>query len=140
MLWCLYELREEKTFLEAEEKQCLTTFNFDEVNFSLAYLADVYQVLNDLNLKLQGKDTTMVGLCDAIITFIGKLQLWRFGIQNTTCSPRLDEVVKEKKYFSDKIRTETEDHCERLTTNFITIFSTLATAVLNLTLPGNSIL
>lgn len=52
-MWCLYELGGEvKVFLEIE-KQYLTTFNSEEVGFSLAYLADIFQALNVLNLKLQ---------------------------------------------------------------------------------------
>ena len=42
--------------------------------FSLAYLADIFEKLNILNLKLQEKDTTSIQLHDNVKAFVSKQQ------------------------------------------------------------------
>ncbi|XP_042203811.1 zinc finger BED domain-containing protein 5-like [Homarus americanus] len=111
-------------FLETEKNVYLATFNSEEVSLSLAYLADTSEVINVLNLKLQGKDTIMIAHCDAIKTFIDKLQLWKRRIlkRNTASFPRLNEVVNEKNFFSDSLKTGIEDHLEGLENEFYHYF------------------
>ena len=43
---------------------------------SLAYLCDFFDLLNALNLKLQGKDSDLIAHSDCINRFIAKLALW----------------------------------------------------------------
>ena len=52
MLSCIFELREVKLFLVAEKKKdLLLAFGGDKFSTFLAYLADIFEILNQLNKK-----------------------------------------------------------------------------------------
>ena len=58
----VFEMKDEiKLFLEFKNKnEILSYFNDDNWITSLAYLADIFEKLNILNLKMQGKNTNIV--------------------------------------------------------------------------------
>ena len=47
----------------------------------LAFLADIFTHLNELNRKLQGAGANILLLRDNISAFIAKLKLWKANIQ-----------------------------------------------------------
>ena len=47
----------------------------------LAYLADIFQALNSLNLLLQVKNTNRINEHDAIRAFVVKLGRWHHQVQ-----------------------------------------------------------
>ena len=78
ILSCIFELREEvKLFLIAKQKNDLL-LAFGRVEFStyLAYLADIFETLNQLNKKLQGPGSNIIVHTDAINAFVATLKLW----------------------------------------------------------------
>ncbi|CAH1977103.1 unnamed protein product [Acanthoscelides obtectus] len=74
MLARFYELKEELIlFPEFKEKHdFLTMFKDDTFQWKLAYLTDIFDYLNEINLKLQGRNNTIISNYDYIIS---KLQL-----------------------------------------------------------------
>ena len=84
MLARVFELREEvKLFLSAADKvDLLSTFNKEEFESRLAYLAVIFEVRNDLNKKMQGMRSNVIVHSDIINAFIGKLQLWGKQMKN----------------------------------------------------------
>ena len=66
-----------KLFLKFKNKEFLSYFNDNNWITSLAYLADIFEKLNILNLKLQGKNTNIIQLLDDLKAFVEKLQNWR---------------------------------------------------------------
>ena len=80
----LYELREEVLELHLEKKSQLAE-NLQDNNWlsKLAYLADMFDKLNTLNLSLQGPQTNTVTLNDKISAFIFQLKLWQERIFNS---------------------------------------------------------
>ena len=52
-----------------------------------AYLVDIFEYLNGLNKKLQGKNRNRIDDYDVIRSFVLKLQLWKRKIKNYDCSP-----------------------------------------------------
>ena len=80
----IFELREEvKLFLVAKEKNnLLLAFGGDEFSTYLAYLADVFETLNQLNKKLQGPGSNIIVHTDAINAFVAKLKLWSQRVNN----------------------------------------------------------
>ena len=74
----VFEMKDEiKLFLEFKNKnEILSYFNDDNWITSLAYLADIFEKLNILNLKMQGKNTNIVQLRDNLKAFVEKLQNW----------------------------------------------------------------
>ena len=79
MLSRIFELREEvKLFLLAKQKHdLLLAFGGDRLSTHLAYLADIFEAINQLNKKLQGPGTNIIVHSDAINAFVVKLSLWR---------------------------------------------------------------
>ena len=64
-------------FLVAKQKNnLLLTFGGFEFTTYLAYLADIFEALNQLNKKLQGPGSNIIVNIDAIDAFVAKLKLW----------------------------------------------------------------
>ena len=72
----VFTLRNElRDFFVQQKKEDLVKFLHEDV-VSLAYLVDIFSKLNELNLSLQGQDTTIVNFIDALSAFQAKLELW----------------------------------------------------------------
>ncbi|XP_003369152.1 zinc finger protein, partial [Trichinella spiralis] len=97
MLGRIYELREAVAeFLEQRGRRTL----------SLAYLADIFEALNSLNLKLQGANANIMAHYDIVQGFIAKISLWLKQVErgNLAWFSRLNEL------FSDKFNVEDLSH------------------------------
>ncbi|XP_042230543.1 SCAN domain-containing protein 3-like [Homarus americanus] len=95
----VFELRGElKLCLEVQGKDDLLS-HFNEVLWEphLAYLADIFELLNRLNLKLQGKDRNVFHLMDCLRAFLAKLQNWQRKIiaGNVAMFENLSTVLDE---------------------------------------------
>ena len=105
MLARFFELRYEvKTFLEDQHKlNLLAAFNKSTFETSLAYLADIFEELNKLNLQMQGRQTTIIKHCDSVNAFIAKLSLRgkRINEGNVVSFDRLSVLLR-----GDPVRTE----------------------------------
>lgn len=88
MLARLFELRDEVIlFLEKQKQNELCTkFSKTCVEIFLAYLSDIFDSLNHLNLKLQGGDSNIILHRDAITAYVEKLQLWNRKILAEPCN------------------------------------------------------
>ena len=76
MLSRIFELRKVKLFLVAKQKHdLLLAFGGDGFYAYLAYLADIFEALNQLNKKLQSPGTNIIVHSDAINAFVVKLNL-----------------------------------------------------------------
>jgi hypothetical protein len=62
---------------------------------SLAYLADIFSHLNDLNISLQGSEVTFLDSNEMIAAFQQKLALWKRRVAKDNCAnfPTLEKVV-----------------------------------------------
>ena len=93
----IFELREEvKLFLVAKQKNdLLLAFGGDEFSTYLAYLADIFETLNQLNKKLQGLGSNIILHTDAINACVVKLELWnqRANNDNFASFHRLTEIT-----------------------------------------------
>ena len=83
LLTRVFELRESlplQRFL-SEKKSTLAAHFSDKVWVAkLAYLCDIFSLLNELNLSLQGKMTTFFQLADRVAAFKAKLELWGWRV------------------------------------------------------------
>lgn len=84
MLNCLVLLLQEVIeFLEIQKKIELKSIITDNIfQKRLAYLADIFGHLNELNRKLQGVGSNIIVQRDKIAAFIAKLELWKGKIQS----------------------------------------------------------
>ncbi|KAK3864663.1 hypothetical protein Pcinc_029666 [Petrolisthes cinctipes] len=96
MLGRLYELRAEVAiFLDSQQVDLHDKFQSEGLQIILAYLVDIFEALNAVNLKLQGKNIIIIMHHDTIRAFMAKLDLWKCRIQqgNTASFRNLDTVL-----------------------------------------------
>jgi hypothetical protein len=100
MLMRFFELRSEVLqFLKGKTKNNLfSAMTADDFEFSIAYLADIFGLLNELNRKLQGQNKNVLTCCDNINAFKAKLRLWksRMSRQNTVSFPLLHSLLADE--------------------------------------------
>ena len=96
MLSRIFELRKEvKLFLVAKQKNDLLALGGDEFSTYLAYVADIFETLNQLKKKLQGPGSNIIVHTDTINAFVAKLKLWsqRANNDNFASFHRLTEIT-----------------------------------------------
>uniref|UniRef100_K7FV77 DUF4371 domain-containing protein n=1 Tax=Pelodiscus sinensis TaxID=13735 RepID=K7FV77_PELSI len=72
----VFQLREElDLFLQAQRKEEFQNV-LKQSNLELAYLVDIFGILNKLNLQLQGKGENLFSHQSIIKAFLDKLELW----------------------------------------------------------------
>ncbi|XP_061703595.1 zinc finger BED domain-containing protein 5-like isoform X2 [Syngnathoides biaculeatus] len=78
----VYELREElKMFPTNERSDYSNLFASDEWCAKLAYLADIFHHLNELNTRMQGRNENLLTSTDKINGFRLKVHLWQQHVQ-----------------------------------------------------------
>ncbi|XP_034021474.1 SCAN domain-containing protein 3 [Thalassophryne amazonica] len=83
VLACVYELREElKVFLTHERSDFSKLIESDEWWAKVAYLADIFHQLNELNTRMQGRNENLLTSTDKMNGFRVKVQLWK---QHVNC-------------------------------------------------------
>ncbi|KAF6356880.1 family with sequence similarity 200 member A [Rhinolophus ferrumequinum] len=96
----VYELRHEiYTFLIEKQSHLATMFEDDILVTKLAYLSDIFGILNELNLKLQGKNNDIFQYVDHILRFQKTLLLWQTRLKSNCPSyymfPTLLQHIEE---------------------------------------------
>ena len=119
MLSRIFQLREEvKLFLVAKQKHdLLLAFGGDGFSTYLAYLADIFEALNQLNKKLQGPGLVIVH-SDAINAFVVNLNLWRQRAKNNNFASfhRLTEITGDD--FNKNLKEDIICHLQNLQDEF----------------------
>lgn len=122
----LFELRLEALIFLKEKENALYTFLENE-NFlqGLAYLADIFGHLNDINQSLQGPAVTIVDASERLKGFLGKLPLWkrRVDAECTANFPTLEDILsnnkdKNTRQLSKQVKEEISLHLETLQISF----------------------
>lgn len=76
------ELREEVALFLKEKTDLAHSLYNEEFIPMLTYLADIFSILNELNLYLQGtRGADILVVCDKIKSFMKKLTLWQSNIE-----------------------------------------------------------
>ena len=117
MLARVYGLKDEVSiFLESQGKQgLLLPFQLQEFQLTMAYLLDIFEALNCLNLLLQGKNIDRMKDYDELWTFTAKLGLWHRRVQrgNAVSFPTLDIALENSKAKLDgELKVEVETHLQ----------------------------
>lgn len=92
----VYELRDElHIFLNQHSESMAHFFTNDKWLARLAYLADIFNILNNLNLSLQGSDTNVLKTHDKVDAFQKKLRIWKKRCEEGTYDmfPLLDDFL-----------------------------------------------
>lgn len=93
----LFELRRELlVFMDSAFRlsDCLTNSSW---LLRLAYLADIFTKLNEVNLSMQGKNVTVFTVFDKMSSLLRKLEFWASSVEeeNFDCFPTLSDFLTE---------------------------------------------
>ena len=121
----VFELHDEiEIFLETAKPELAV--HFENVKFlsRSAYLVDIFEALNQLNLKMQGKGKKIIQFVDFTGAFVEKLGNWKRKVKNGnfdmfhsfTCLSDTDDEIKDK----------VADHLGTLQTEFKSYFLELS--------------
>ena len=121
----LFELKEEEQIFLADKKHPLAQKCADnEWLAQLAYLAEIFECLNALNLGLQGQDTDLFKLTAKMEGWIKKLRMWRsriisgdFGVFDL-----LGDFVEEHNVAKGDLQASISSHMEGLSEQFQNYF------------------
>ena len=131
MLSRIFELREVKLFLVAKQKNDrLFAFDGDKFSLYLAYLADIFETLNQLNKKLQGSGSNIIVHTDAIKAFVAKLKLWsqRANNDNFTSFHCLTDIIEND--FEENLKENIISHLQSLQNEFERYFPEINTSII----------
>uniref|UniRef100_A0A671QJ58 Uncharacterized protein n=1 Tax=Sinocyclocheilus anshuiensis TaxID=1608454 RepID=A0A671QJ58_9TELE len=121
----LFELREQVGDFLSEHLHPLSAL-LKDFNWlaHLAYLADIFSRLNELNLELQGTDTSVLHMYDRVSSFMKKIDLWRRKCQDGDLSsfPQLNSCILNGG--ADKVSTlqTVQTHMSKLSSEFKSYF------------------
>ena len=125
----VFELFEEiHQFLRNQGSPLADAFDKPQFRLSVAYLADVFALLNELNLSLQGRDMNILRAQEKLNAFLSKLGLWsrRVAAGNFANFSNLDGALlgdKEIGHLGENIQS----HLDMLSASFDRYFSPAAT-------------
>ena len=85
----------------------------------LAYLVDIFEIFNNINTALQGKESTIISLSEKISSFKIKLELWitKINKKKLYMFPTLAQIIEEatNKFNIDDLNGLIKEHLENLT-------------------------
>lgn len=118
-----YELRQEiYIFLKEEDHKYADYFVNEDFLLKLAYLCDIFEKLNALNLSLQGRYMHILKGIEKISAFIKKLKLWKVEMNENggkECFPILQHFLTSNGInFSYDIKSIFEEHLSQLVAGF----------------------
>ena len=102
----LFELRQEVYSFLLNKKSALCSYLVEpDWLAKLAYLVDIFNSLNELNLRLQGKDSDLFKHGDKIRAFMKKLTHWkaRASQERLDMFPCLTEFILSQENFDDSV-------------------------------------
>jgi hypothetical protein len=119
VLSCTFELRQEiYKFLKEEGHKYANEFSDENFLIKLAYLCDIFEKLNALNISLQGINTNILNSMDKMTAFIKILKLWRRkmneGTSKNSFSILQQFLISNKVKFSQDMKSIFENHLLQL--------------------------
>ncbi|XP_076060282.1 zinc finger BED domain-containing protein 5-like [Oratosquilla oratoria] len=95
----LYQVRDEVHLFLLECGSTLSVHLCDSIWLAnLAYLASIYEKLNELNLSLQGPNTNILAMSDKVNAFRRKLERWVVRSEEAKCFPCWKNSLKKTNY------------------------------------------
>lgn len=117
----VFELRDELLIFLNEHNGTLAQFLTDETWVArLAYLGDIFSILNSLNLSLQGPHSNALKTHDKIDAFQKKLRVWKGRCEQGVFDmfPLLDNFLTENEIGTENITSTVLNHIQQLSHYF----------------------
>jgi hypothetical protein len=126
----LYKLKSEVEImlLQLGKDNIRESFTNEKLTFYFAYLVDIFETINNLNLKLQGKNTNIITTKNSINSFLEKIQLWKRRVNketpNFSCFHRLNELISDEEEYICLVglKSIVIEHLDCLTDEFMRYF------------------
>ena len=122
----VFELQKKLLIFLQEHNPHLASFVADEIWLGkLAYLADIFNLLNQLNLSLQRRNANILLSQNKITAFTKKLNLWKSRIDDNVVDmfPVLCDYIENKPLIrTDLIFSDIQQHLELLSNHFTKYF------------------
>ncbi|XP_041837799.1 SCAN domain-containing protein 3-like [Melanotaenia boesemani] len=126
----VFELRKEMAEFMKEGKPEIAHFFTDPESVAkLAYLTDIFNTLNSLNLSTQGGHTSILEVSDKIAAFMKKTDLWRRRILDgiTDMFSQLTEFLNTNNLSVATVKDVIASHLASLNEHFSSYFSDVNT-------------
>ena len=121
----VYELRDElKICLNVVKPELAVYFSDSKFIACLAYLVDIFDSLNTLNVKMQGKEKNITHFVDLINGFIEKLSNWRRNVKKGNFA--MFTGLADISHLDDELKTNVAQHLEKLECEFRSYFPELS--------------
>ena len=121
----VFELREElKIFLNVLKPEFAVHFSDSKFIACLAYLVDIFDSLNTLNVKIQGKEKNIIHFVDLINGFIKKLSNWRRKVLKGSFA--MFTSLADISHLDDEPKTNVAQHLEKVECEFRSYFPELS--------------
>ena len=132
--------RSQVVFGRKTKSDLLLAFGGDKFSAYLAYLADIFETLNQLNKKLQGPGKNIIVHTDAINAFVAKLKLWsqRANNDNFASFYRLTDITGHG--FEQNLKEDIISHLQNLQNEFERYFPEINTFSILMNVARNSFL
>lgn len=109
----LMELRAEVSgFLHSKQSNLCAQFDDPEFVVGLAYLADIFSHLNNLNRSIQGPNMTAMDAGEMLNAFLEKLPLWKRRLEKNNFSnfPTLGTLLLEYEATEESLSHDIKEH------------------------------
>lgn len=117
MLQRLLELRTEtELFLTEKSHPLAHKFSDSKWLMQVAYLADMFAEISSLNISMQGRDQTLVGLSEKLLAFKGKLNKLKSG--KSASFPSLSVLLENERFSLIQVQDIIEGHIPKLIREF----------------------
>jgi hypothetical protein len=104
----LFELRAEVSlFLKEKENPLFEHFERKDFIHEVAYLADIFNHMNEINLSIQGPEVTIIDATEKLQAFLAKLKIFKKTVEAEILEnfQMLEEVLYQDTNFSVNLRT-----------------------------------
>jgi hypothetical protein len=121
----VYDLREESAlFLEEKNQEIAEYFRSETFLLKLAYLSDIFEKFNLLNISTQGYYTNIPVVSDKVNAFVSKIGLWISKIEerNLDMFPNLSVFIEEMEINETGIEQCIREHLINLQSSFSKYF------------------
>ena len=114
-------------FLRTEKPDLTEFFSDPEYVAKLAYLVDVFNILNSLNLSIQGRYASILDISDKITAFMRKTELWRRLQDVTDMFPQLTDYLHANNLSVAAVKEVATSHLTALSKHFNSYFADVNT-------------
>ncbi|GMH35000.1 hypothetical protein BSKO_02861 [Bryopsis sp. KO-2023] len=113
---------EVEVFLTEKSHRLADKFSDKLWMLKVCYLSDIFTLVNELNISMQGRDETIITLSERLVAFKAKLKLWKGKMEKDRLAPfpslngYVDEWIDDVNF--EDVKSSLVSHLEQLIDDF----------------------